>query len=53
MVLLLVDARDGRIVAEVATEEQAQCVLDRWACDDGRIADYLCLVEVPCRLSRG
>ena len=46
MTLLLVDDRDGRIVAEVETEEDAQSVLQAWARDDGNIPDYLCLVEL-------
>ena len=46
MTVLLVDDRDGRIVAEIETEEQARGVLDSWAADDGRMPDYLCLVEV-------
>ena len=45
MVLLLVDDRDGRIVAEIETED-AQRVLEAWATDDGNMPDYLCLVEV-------
>jgi len=46
MALLLVDERDGRIVAEVETAEDAQHVLHAWAADDGSIPDYLCLVEL-------
>jgi hypothetical protein len=46
MVVLLVDDRDGRIVSEIETEEEAQRVLEAWAADDGRIPDYLCLVEL-------
>jgi hypothetical protein len=46
MVLLLVDDRDGRIVAEVETENDAQRVLEGWATEDGSIPDYLCLVEI-------
>jgi hypothetical protein len=46
MVLLLVDDRDGRIVAEVETEREAQRVLGAWATDDGNMPDYLCLVEL-------
>lgn len=45
--LLLVDDRDGRIVAEVETEQDAQDVLRAWATDAGSIPDYLWLVEVP------
>jgi hypothetical protein len=45
--LLLVDDRDGRIVAEVETEKDAQGVLEAWATDAGSIPDYLWLVEVP------
>ena len=43
---MLVDDRDGRIVAEVETEGDAQPVLEAWATDDGTMPDYLCLVEV-------
>ena len=46
MALLLVDDRDGRIVAELENEQDAQGVLEAWARDDGGIPDYLCLVEV-------
>jgi hypothetical protein len=44
--LLLVDDRDGRIVAEVETEEDARAVLEAWASDDGTLPDSLCLVEL-------
>jgi len=44
--VLLVDDRDGRILAEVETEDEARSVLEGWARDDGSIPDYLCLVEV-------
>ena len=43
MSLLLVDDRDGRIVAAVETED-AQRVLEAWA--DGNVPDYLCLFEL-------
>jgi hypothetical protein len=46
MALLLVDDRDGRIVSEIETEEQAQPVLDAWLREDGSIPEYLCLIEV-------
>ena len=45
MPLLLVDDRDGRIVAEVETEEDAQRVLESWLSDEG-LPPYLCLVEL-------
>jgi hypothetical protein len=48
-VLLLVDDRDGRIVAEVETEEDAKRVLEAWARDDGSLPPYLCLVELGSR----
>lgn len=41
------DDRDGRIVAEIETEEHAQEVLEAWATDAGSIPDYLWLVDVP------
>ena len=46
MGVLLVDDRDGRIVADVETEEDAQRVLEAWARDDGSIPDYLSLIEL-------
>ena len=41
MALLLVDDRDGRIVSEVETEEDAERVLEAWATEDGTIPDHL------------
>jgi len=49
MPLLLVDDRDGRVVAKIETEEHAMHVLDAWARDDGSIPEYLCLVELRSR----
>jgi hypothetical protein len=49
MAVLLVDDRDGRIVSEVDTQEEAQRVLEAWIADDGSIPDYLCLVELHSR----
>jgi hypothetical protein len=49
MAILLVDDRDGRVLAEVETVEDAQRVLEAWARDDGSIPNYLCLVELRSR----
>ena len=46
MVVLLVDDRDGRVLAEVETEDDAQSVLEAWAREDGSIPGYVCLVEL-------
>jgi hypothetical protein len=46
MPLLLVDDRDGKVIAAIETKEEAQYVLRAWARDDGTIPDYLCLVEL-------
>jgi hypothetical protein len=46
MALLLVDDRDGRIVSEIETEENAQRVLEAWLSDDGTLPEHLCLIEV-------
>jgi len=51
MSLLLVDDRDGRIVAELRTEEQVRRVLEAMASDDVKVPEYLCLVE--CRSRHG
>ena len=49
MTVLFVDDRDGRVLAELETLEDAQLVLEAWARDDGSIPDYLCLVELRSR----
>lgn len=46
MAVLLVDDRDGEVIAQVETKEEAQFVLQAWARDDGSIPDYVCLVEL-------
>jgi hypothetical protein len=51
MPLLLVDDRDGRIVAELQTEDQVRRVLEAMASDDVKVPEYLCLVE--CRSKHG
>lgn len=43
MPLLLVDDRDGRIVAEVQSEDQALRILE--AMSGGEVPEYLCLVD--------
>lgn len=49
MCLLLVDDRDGRIVSEIETEEDAERVLKAWVRDDGSLPEYLCLIELHSR----
>jgi hypothetical protein len=51
MPLLLVDDRDGRIVAELESEDEALAVLEAMAGKDERLPEYLCLVEL--RSARG
>ena len=51
MSLLLVDDRDGRIVAEIETEDQVRRILEAMASDDVKVPEYLCLVE--CRSKHG
>lgn len=51
MPLLLVDDRDGRIVAELQSEDEAVRVLEAMAGNDAGLPDYLCLVE--CRSKHG
>jgi hypothetical protein len=45
MPLLLVDDRDGRVVAELESEDEAVLVLEAMARDDEDFPEYLCLVE--------
>jgi hypothetical protein len=43
--LLLVDDRDGRILAEVKTPDEAQSVIESlWG--NETVPDYLCIVEI-------
>ena len=46
MAVLLVDDRDGRILATVQTEEDGRAILEAWARDDSTLPDYVCLVEI-------
>lgn len=48
MSLLLVDDRDGRILAEVTTSDEAQQLIEAlWGDED--VPGYLCLVETHSR----
>jgi hypothetical protein len=48
MSLLLVDDRDGRILAEVVSADEAQRLLESlWSDED--VPDYLCLIETHSR----
>jgi len=51
MSLLLVDDRNGRVVAVLRTEEQVRRVLEAMASDEVKVPDYLGLVE--CRSKHG
>jgi hypothetical protein len=44
MTLLLVDDRDGRIVAELESQEQALRLLETLSSNDPDTADFLCIV---------
>jgi hypothetical protein len=45
-VLLLIDERDGKIISEIQTEDEARLVLEAWAEDNGGLPEYLSLLEV-------
>ncbi len=47
--LLLVDDRDGRVLAELEDAESALCLLDEAAREDPELADALCLVRFDSR----
>jgi hypothetical protein len=47
--LLLVDDRDGRIVAELQKPKDVVRILEAWTRDDAYVPDYLCIVEVDSR----
>lgn len=49
MTVLLVDERDGRIVAELESDEEVGAVIESWAHDDTGFAEHLCLVQVTTR----
>jgi hypothetical protein len=44
--LLLVDDRDGRVVAEIASYERATRLLEAMFRSDSQLPEYLCLVEL-------
>ncbi|HYY33433.1 MAG TPA: hypothetical protein VE693_07600 [Gaiellaceae bacterium] len=45
MPLLLVDDRDGRVVAELESQEQALRLVESLDSHDPQALDYLCIVE--------
>jgi hypothetical protein len=49
MPVLLVDDRDGRVVAELENQEEALRVLEALARDDINISEWYCLVELDSR----
>ena len=49
MPLLLVDDRDGRVVAELESQDEVLRVLETLASDDSATPDYLCIVELNDR----
>jgi hypothetical protein len=49
MPVLLVDDRDGRVVAELESQEEALRVLEALARDDTTIPEWCCLVELDSR----
>jgi hypothetical protein len=49
MPLLLVDDRDGRVVAELESRDEAVCVLEALAREEGSIPPDYCLVELQSR----
>ena len=51
MPLMLVDDRDGRVLAQVDTQEEALRLLEAMAADDANQPSYLCLVV--CDSSQG
>ena len=46
MSLLLVDDRDGRIVAELENQDEIQRVLEAWVNEDQCIPEHFCIVEL-------
>ena len=49
MPLLLVDDRDGRVVAELESQEEVLRVLEALAREDTTIPEWYCLVELDAR----
>jgi hypothetical protein len=49
MPLLLVDDRDGRVVAFIETQDEALRILEGFARDDERLPSHICLVETGSR----
>lgn len=49
MPAFLVDDRDGRIVAELSSQEDVERVLEAWTSPDTGFPDYLCIVELETK----
>jgi hypothetical protein len=49
MPLLLVDDRDGRVVAELENQEEVLDVLEALTSDESDAPDHLCIVELHDR----
>ena len=49
MPLLLVDDRDGRVVAAVETQDEALRILEAFVVEDASFPPYFCLVETSSR----
>ena len=49
MPVLLVDDRDGRVVAELESQDEALRVLEALAREEASIPEYYCLVELDSR----
>jgi hypothetical protein len=49
MPVLLVDDRDGRVVAELESQDEALRVLEALAREDADVPEYYCLVELDSR----
>jgi hypothetical protein len=49
MSAFLVDDRDGRIVAELSSQEDVERVLEAWTSPEAGLPDYLCIVELDSK----
>jgi hypothetical protein len=49
MPVWLVDDRDGRVVAELESQDEALRVLEALAQDGGNLPEWYCLVELDSR----
>jgi hypothetical protein len=49
MPAFLVDDRDGKIVAQLSSQEEMERIFEAWTSPDASLPEYLCIVELDTK----